>query len=219
MDYSFRDRLDAGSKLAARLDQFTHGDGIVLGLARGGVVVGYAVAMALDLPLQPLIVRKVGAPHNPELAIGAVSETGQQWLDLSIVRAAGATEEYIRHEVQAQVAEARRREHEYHTGAGLGAVRARPAIVVDDGIATGSTALVAVRSARDLGASQVILAIPVAPPQAVDFLQRQVDSLVVLMTPEPFMAVGLHYKRFDQVSDEGVIAYLKRAASRNEAES
>jgi putative phosphoribosyl transferase len=90
--------------------------------------------------------------------------------------------------------------------------------VVDDGIATGSTALVAVRSARDLGASEVILAIPVASQQAVDFLQRNVDRLVVLMTPEPFMAVGLHYDRFDQVTDEEVIAYLKRAAARTEAE-
>jgi putative phosphoribosyl transferase len=218
MEYSFRDRLDAGRKLAARLEEYRGSDAVVLGLARGGVVVGYAVAAALDLPLQPLIVRKLGAPQNPELAIGAVSETGEQWLDLGIVRAAGAAEEYIRHEVEAQVAEARRREHEYHSGAGLGAMRGRPAIVVDDGIATGSTALVAVRSARDLGATKVILAIPVASPQAVDFLQRHVDSLVVLMTPEPFMAVGLHYDRFDQVSDEEVIAYLKRASTCSEAE-
>jgi putative phosphoribosyl transferase len=218
MEYSFRDRLDAGTKLAAKLAEYRNGNAIVLGLARGGVVVGYAVATTLDLPLQPLIVRKLGAPQNPELAIGAVSETGEQWLDLGIVRAAGATEEYIRREVEAQVTEARRREHEYHTGHGLSAVQGRPAIVVDDGIATGSTALVAVRSARDLGASEVILAIPVASQQAVDFLQRNVDRLVVLMTPEPFMAVGLHYDRFDQVTDEEVIAYLKRAAARTEAE-
>jgi putative phosphoribosyl transferase len=218
MEYSFRDRLDAGKKLAARLEEYRGSSAIVLGLARGGVVVGYAVATALDLPFQALVVRKLGAPQNSELAIGAVSETGEQWLDLDIVRAAGATEEYIRREVEVQVAEARRREHEYRTGDGLSAARGKPAIVVDDGIATGSTALVAVRSARDLGASEVILAIPVASQQAVDFLQRHVDRLVVLMTPEPFMAVGLHYDRFDQVSDEEVIAYLKRAAAHLEAE-
>jgi predicted phosphoribosyltransferase len=207
----FVDRMDAGRQLAQALAEYSNANGLVLALPRGGVVVGYAVAEALHLPLQALVVRKLGAPQNPELAIGAVSETGVQWLDGSLVRATGAGEAYIQREIAAQVVEARRRQQEYAIGPGLGAVRDRVAVLVDDGIATGATALVAARSARDLGASQVILATPVASPPAVRFLQPEVDRLVALGTPEPFVAVGLYYQRFDQVSDAEVINYLTLA--------
>lgn len=212
MDDGFRDRLAAGERLAAVLSEYRDTNSIVLGMARGGVAVGYAVAQALDLPLEALIVRKLGAPHNPELAIGAVSETGAVWVDPKLVEMTGATEEYIRTEVAAQVAEATRRQREYAIGRGLEAIRGTIAVVTDDGIATGSSALVAVRSARDRGAAKVILAVPVASPQAVHFLKPSVDQLVVLAQPEPFYAVGLYYQQFDQVTDDEVVGYLRDAA-------
>jgi putative phosphoribosyl transferase len=212
MDDGFRDRLAAGERLAAVLQEYRDTDSIVLGMARGGVEVGYAVAENLDLPLEALVVRKLGAPQNPELAIGAVSETGAVWLDQHMVEMTGASDEYIRKEVGEQVAEAKRRQREYAIGPGLEAARGKIAIVTDDGIATGSSALVAVRSARDRGASKVILAVPVASRHAVHFLDPSVDQMVVLAEPEPFYAVGLYYQHFDQVTDDEVIGYLRRAA-------
>jgi predicted phosphoribosyltransferase len=210
----FTDRIDAGQQLAEALRGLRNGDGVILGLARGGVVVGFAVARALDLPLRALVVRKLGAPQNPELAIGAVSETGVRWLDTSLVQATGATDAYLQQEVAAQVAEARRRQEEYASVEGLETVRGQPAIVVDDGIATGATALVAVQSARDLGASEVIMATPVASQQAVQLLRQQADDVVTLLTPNPFIAVGLYYRNFEQVSDAEVKHYLAVAGSR-----
>lgn len=213
----FVDRLDAGRQLARALEPYRDSNALVLGLPRGGVVVGYAVSEALHLPLQALVVRKLGAPHNPELAMGAVSETGVRWLDSTIVRATGSDEAYIQQEIKTQVAEARRRQQEYAIGPGLATVRGTACILVDDGIATGATALVAARSARDLGASPVILATPVASPIAVRFLKPYADEMVVLATPEPFVAVGLYYRHFDQVSDAEVVNYLRLANEHQEA--
>lgn len=206
----YADRLDAGEKLAAALEAYRGTDAVVLGMARGGVAVGYAVARALGLPLEALVVRKVGAPGNPELAIGAVSETGRRWIDPVVVRATGTLEQYIDREVAAQIEEARRRQEMY--GATPEDVRGKVAIVVDDGIATGSSALVAVWSARDLGARRTVLATPAASPQAAARLREQADEVVVLQEPDPFLAVGLYYRRFDQVSDEEVKHYLRDSA-------
>jgi putative phosphoribosyl transferase len=212
MDDRFRDRLAAGEQLATALQEYRGSNSVVLGMARGGVAVGYAVAKSLDLALEALVVRKLGAPQNPELAIGAVSETGALWLDQNLVQATGASREYIQREVAEQVAEANRRQREYAIGPGLEVIRGRTAIVSDDGIATGASALVAVQSARNRGASTVILAVPVASRQAVRLLQPAVDQLVVLAEPDPFYAVGLYYQHFDQVTDNEVIDYLRRAA-------
>jgi putative phosphoribosyl transferase len=212
MDDRFRDRLDAGEHLATVLGAYRDTNSIVVGMARGGVVIGYAVAESLDLPLEALVVRKLGAPQNPELAIGAVSETGAFWLDQQIVAATGGGGEYIQREVAEQVAEAKRRQREYAIGPGLEAIRGRTAIVTDDGIATGASALVAIQSVRDRGAAKVILAVPVASRQAVRFLEPSVDHLIVLAQPEPFYAVGLYYQHFDQVTDDEVTDSLRRAA-------
>jgi putative phosphoribosyl transferase len=213
MDGGFVDRLDAGRQLAAALEEYRGSDAIVLCMARGGVAVGYAVARELNLPLRALIVRKLGAPSNPELAVGAVSETGVRWIDHDLARATGASAAYLEQEIAHQVAEARRRQEEYAGGPGVESVRGRPAIVVDDGIATGASALVAVRSVRDLGATQVVLATPAAAPQAAHILRPQVDRLVSLLTPDPFMSVGLYYRDFSQVSDTEVVRYLQDASS------
>lgn len=219
MSILFNDRLDAGYQLAGALNYLSGSNAVVLGLARGGVAVGYALATDLGLPLRALVVRKIRAPDNPELALGAVSETGERWLDPRIVDATGATPEFIRREIELQVAEARRRQQEYGNVGGLAAVRSHPAIVVDDGIATGSSALVAVRSARSLGASEVMLAVPVASAQAVESLRPTVDELVALSVPDRFLAVGCHYRRFDQLTDEEVLGFLTAAnvAGRGEA--
>jgi putative phosphoribosyl transferase len=208
---AFLDRIDAGEQLGRALTEYRERDALVLALPRGGVVVGYAVARELHLPLHALIVRKLGAPHNPELAIGAVSENDVKWLDYAIVREVGATERYIEREVAAQRAEAERRQREYRGGASLEDVRSRIAIVVDDGIATGATALVGAQSARRLEASQIVLATPVASVQAATFLEPYVDRFVALQTPDPFLAVGLHYQNFWQETDREVVEYLERS--------
>lgn len=208
------DRVDAGHHLAKALSEYRDSSAVVVGLARGGVVVGYGVSEQLDLPLQALVVRKLGAPSNPELAIGAISETGVQWIDPYLVAVTAASEAYIRGAERRELTEARRRQEEYHTGPGLESIRGRPAIVVDDGIATGATAMAAVRSARELGAGRVVLAAPVASAPAAQLLRPEVDDFVALDIPDPFYAVGLYYRNFDQVSDQEVIAYLDRAASR-----
>jgi putative phosphoribosyl transferase len=207
----YRDRLDAGQALARALERYRGSDARVLGMARGGVEVGFAVARALDLPLSALVVRKLGAPGNPELALGAVSETGRQWLDQAIVLASGADAGYVDHEITLQVAEARRRHEAYAVAEGPAAVAGKTGIVVDDGIATGASALVAVQSARDLGATRVVLATPVASPQATGLLRPEVDEFVVLATPDPFFAVGMFYQHFGQLSDDDVRRYLRLA--------
>jgi len=165
----------------------------------------------LHLPLGALVVRKIGAPFNPELAIGAVSETGVKWIDYELARATSATESYIEHEVELQTEEAVSRQRQYFAGVQPSEVRNRTGIVVDDGIATGASALVAVESVRGLGAKRVILATPTASPQAVCMLDPKVDQMVVLDVPDPFLAVGMHYVHFNQVSDEEVIRLLREA--------
>ncbi len=209
---AFIDRLQAGGLLGGALHEFRATNAVVLGLARGGVVVGYGVARELRLPLQALVVRKLGAPRNPELAIGALSETGEQWLDHDLVRATGASDDYLAAEIARQAAEAQRRRAEYGVEINLATVGAWSVIVVDDGIATGATALVGVRSARRLGAGRVILATPVASPQAIRMLQPTVDRLVTLAAPPDFRAVGLYYQHFAQVTDAEVVDYLRSAA-------
>jgi putative phosphoribosyl transferase len=211
----FADRVGAGRILAKRLSSFRGTDAQILGMARGGVMVGLGVAQALGLPLRALVVRKLGAPQNPELAVGAVSETGQLWIDRGLVLATGASESYLEREIARQVEEARRRKSEYD---GATSVEGVTGIVVDDGIATGASALVGVRSTRELGAARVVLATPVASPQAATVLQREADEVVVLETPDPFVAVGLYYSNFEQTTDDEVVRALRDANSQAKVE-
>jgi putative phosphoribosyl transferase len=206
----FTNRLDAGRRLADALDMYRGSDAVVVGLARGGVEVGYAVAAVLHLPLTVLVVRKLGAPSNSELAIGAISESGAQWIDPEICEATGADSTYLRLEGAAQAREAARRRQEYARALPLSTVAGRPAIVVDDGIATGATAVVGLRSMRALGASTVILATPVASPHAVQLLTPEADAIIATEVPPRFAAVGSFYANFRQLSDEEVIEYLGR---------
>ncbi|GAC1399967.1 MAG: phosphoribosyltransferase [Chloroflexota bacterium] len=206
---AFEDRKDAGERLA-RIIQCSD-TAVVAGLARGGVAVGFFVARALKLPLVALCVRKLGAPNNAELAIGAVSETGEVWVDRSMAEATNASESYVRAEVEAQILEAQRRRKLYSIGPQPELMKGREVIVVDDGIATGATALVALQSARRLGASRIVLATPAASSGAMRTLQLYVDQAIVLVVPDPFLAVGMYYKRFGQIDDDEVIRYLTDA--------
>jgi predicted phosphoribosyltransferase len=207
----FFDREDAGRKLARTLEGLP-ADALILGIPRGGVVVARAVADAVHRPLDVLVVRKLGAPHNPELAIGAIGPNGVISLDEDVLRALqGVPPDYIEREASAQMAEIERRMRLYRGDEPYPEVRDRYCVVVDDGIATGSTARAALRWLHGAQARPVALAVPVAPERTVRELEKEADRVVVLHAPPTFVAVGQWYVRFDQVEDDEVVAALKRA--------
>ena len=203
----FADRREAGARLGEALSRFRGSPSVVLAIPRGGVVVGAEVARALDAPLDVVIPRKVGAPGNPELGLGAVAP-GVRVLDERLIRDLGVSPSYLEEEIARQEREIERRSEAYRAGKPPLEVKGKTAIVVDDGVATGGTAVAATRWARRQGASHVVLAVPVAPRQSLPTLSREADEVVALATPEPFYAVGQWYGRFDQVSDEEVVATL-----------
>ena len=205
----FRDRRDAGQQLATRL-QFLGGQSnvIVLGIPRGGVVVSAEVARALNTPLDVFIARKLGAPFNPELAIGAVTSTGDVLLDDELVRDLRISDAVIEHEVEHQRKEIERRLGMYRQGRALLDVKNKTVVLIDDGIATGSTVLASLRSLRKQEPTRLILAVPVAPAETLKRLKRECDQAIVLAMPEPFFAVGRFYLMFDQTSDGEVVALL-----------
>ena len=206
----FADRQDAGERLAQAL-RHLEANALVLAIPRGGVIVGDVVARELGVPLDVVVPRKVGAPGNPELAIGAVAP-GIRVLDTRMVRALGVSERYLEREIATQEAEIERRQQVYRGGRPSQPVSGRVAIVVDDGVATGSTAVAALRWARAQAAERVVLAVPVAPPQTIDRLRVEADEVVALETPQPFLAVGEWYRDFDQTTDEQVVSALARSA-------
>jgi putative phosphoribosyl transferase len=206
----FADRADAAEQLAKVLVDYAGTDSVVLAIPRGGIVVGAAVARALGAPLDVVVPRKIGAPGNPELGLGAVAP-GVRVLDPRLIQGLRVSPEYLEREIAVQEREIERRQHAYREGRPPVDVRGKAAIVVDDGIATGGTAAAALRWARAQGADTVVLAVPVAPVQALERLRRDADRIVVLATPEPFLAVGEWYRRFDQTSDDEVIATLANA--------
>lgn len=211
----FTDRLDAGRQLATRLEHLRGQHAVVLGLPRGGVPVAFEVAQALDLPLDVIVVRKLGVPYQAELAMGAIGEGGARVLDARVLAATGvsakdlaAIEGRERAELEERVARLRRgRDPVDLTG--------RIAVIVDDGIATGSTARVACEVARHLGAARVIVAVPVAPVEAARGLPGA-DEVVCVWSPTEFMAVGNHYRDFSPTSDGEVIVLLDAAARRTQ---
>ncbi len=210
-----RDREEAGRLLAERLGAYRERAGaLILALPRGGVAVGYAMSLALRLPLDVLIVRKLGAPGNPEYAIGAVAENGSVYLNPEapvVLREFGVGREYIDRAERQQQGEIARRRTLYRHGRPLPDVHGREVLLVDDGIATGATFKAALEALRHQGARRVVAAIPVGPAETIRALRGQVDELTVLFTPEPFFAVGNHYEEFSQVGDEAVLAYLAGA--------
>lgn len=208
----FPDRREAGRLLAARLGRYEGRDRtVVLGLPRGGIVPAAEIAAALRLPLDVVISRKLGAPGNPELAIGAVAEGGAPYLNEEALASTEASEAHLAREVEHQRHEIARRQARFRDGRPLSLPERATAILVDDGVATGSTAIAAIRALREQGVGRLVFAIPVAPPDRADVLRGMVDELVVLATPAAFWAVGEFYEDFRQVSDDEVVALLARA--------
>ena len=205
----FSNRVEAGRKLASALKNADK-NAIVLAIPRGGVVVGYEVAHSLQVPLDVIITRKIGAPGNPELAIGAVAEDGTYILDNSLVEMLGVPLEYIEAEVESQKTEIKRRLQKYRGNASTPRLAGREVIVVDDGVATGSTLKAALLSLTKVGAKSVTVAVPVGPSDTVKDLKRHADRVVCLYTPEPFYAIGEFYADFDQTTDEEVTELLAK---------
>jgi putative phosphoribosyl transferase len=204
----FADREEAGRRLAAALGHLRGQDVVVLGIPRGGVEVAAVVAHELDVPLDVVIPRKVGAPGNPELGIGAVAQDVEV-LDQRLIRMLGVSQDYLRGEIAAQQEEIRRRSAAYRGDRPQLPLEGRVVVVIDDGVATGGTAAAALRWARAQRAARVVLAVPVAPEEAVRRLSDGADEVVVLATPEPFYAVGQWYDSFPQVSDQHVVELLR----------
>jgi putative phosphoribosyl transferase len=207
----FRDRSDAGRQLASRLLPLRGKDVVVLGLPRGGVAVAAEVARALDAPLDVILVRKLGVPAQPELGMGAIGEGDARVINTDVVRYSGASEADISAVERRERAELERRTKRFRGDAPREPLAGRIAVLVDDGIATGSTARAACQVARAQGAARVVLAAPVAPPSARSTLAGDADELVCLETPERFLAIGEWYDDFSQTRDEEVVALLRAA--------
>lgn len=210
----FRDRAEAGRALAAKLMGFAgRGDVIVLALPRGGVVVGYEVAQALAAPLDVFMVRKLGTPGQPELAMGAIASGGVVVLNQDVVHGMNIADEVIRGIAAREQQEIERREREYRGTHAAYPVRHHGVILVDDGLATGSTMRAAVIAVRDRDPASIVVAVPVAAASTCDQLrsESEVDHVVCLETPDRFQAVGEWYREFPQVSDEEVRDLLQRS--------
>ncbi|MCY1651589.1 phosphoribosyltransferase family protein [[Kitasatospora] papulosa] len=209
----FTDRTDAGRRLAVALRHLGRRDPVVLGLPRGGVPVAYEVAQALGAPLDVIVVRKLGVPYHPELGFGAIGEGGVRVISEEIVRRAGVGEKDLVAVERAEAAELVRRAHAYREGRPRLPLEGRAVVVVDDGVATGATARAACQVVRAQGAAYVVLAVPVAPPDAAARLREDADEVVYLSAPVLFSAVGEWYRDFSQTSDEEVVALLARASA------
>jgi putative phosphoribosyl transferase len=208
----FADRRAAGRALGQKLTHLQSDDVVVVGLPRGGVPVAYEVAEALGAPLDVILVRKLGVPYQPELAMGAIGEDGVRFLDARLVRLTHVTEDELARVEARERLELDRRVQQYrHTTPRL-PLAGKTALIVDDGLATGSTARAAIEVARLHGASRVVLAVPLAPVETVESLREVADDVVALATPEPFLAVGNGYRDFRQVGDDEVTEILRNVS-------
>jgi putative phosphoribosyl transferase len=209
---TFIDRIDAGRRLAARLEHMRGGSVVVVGLPRGGVPVAFEVARALDAPLDVIVVRKLGVPYQPELGMGAIGEDGVRVINEEVVRGAGVSAREVADVEARERAELERRVRLFRGDRPRTALEGRTVVVVDDGVATGSTARAACQVVRAQGAAWVVLAVPVAPLGWEARFGDVADELVCLETPEPFYAIGQFYDDFTQTTDQEVAACLERAA-------
>lgn len=210
---TFRDRADAGRRLADLLGAYADDRPIVLALPRGGVVTAFEVAQALHAPLDVLVVRKLGAPAQPEFGVGAIAPNGVRVVDSGSMALAGMTTEDLKAVIERESAELLRRERRYRAGRRPLDVRGRTVILVDDGIATGVTVRAAIASLRKSGASRIVLAVGVCPPETAWRLRPEVDDLVTVLSPSDLVAVGLYFDDFGQVEDDEVVRLLERAAA------
>jgi predicted phosphoribosyltransferase len=210
----FQDRFDAGRLLASKLPPFANrSDTVVLALPRGGVPVGFEVAKALNVPLDVFVVRKLGVPGQEELAMGAIASGGICVLNEDPVRALGIPNEVIKAVAADEERELERREHLYREGRPAVAVQGRTVILVDDGLATGSSMRVAAAALKRKKPAQIVVAVPVGAPETCAEIESEVDQIVCVATPEPFRSVGEWYRDFSQTSDEEVRDLLRRAGA------
>ncbi|HTR76693.1 MAG TPA: phosphoribosyltransferase [Gemmatimonadaceae bacterium] len=215
----FQNRRDAGRRLATLLHGFANRpDVIVLALPRGGVPVGFEIATALGLPLDVFVVRKLGVPWHEEFAMGAVASGGVRVLNPDVIRQASVSDEELRHTTAVEVAELERREKEYRDDQPFPDLRGQTVILVDDGLATGSTMRAAVAAVRKQRAAHVVVAVPVASRDGCAAFRHIADEIICAEVPEPFEAVGLWYDDFAQTTDDEVRELLDRARRRTRGE-
>lgn len=208
----FKDRRDAGKKLAQKLSAYSgKPDILVLALPRGGVPVAYEVALALSAPLDVFIVRKLGLPGREELAMGAVASGGVRVLNGDIVRMLSIPEEVINIVVKRELRELQRREELYRGNRPTPEVRERTILLIDDGLATGASMRAAIAGLRAQNPARIVVAVPAAAPEACEAFQAEVDEIVCAITPEPFYGVGRWYEDFSQVTDEEVRMFVEEA--------
>jgi putative phosphoribosyl transferase len=215
---AFPDRTDAGRQLGGRLSGYAgRPDVVVLALPRGGVPVAFEVARALQAPLDVFLVRKLGVPGHEELAMGAIAGGGVRVLNEEVVEGVGITDEEIEEAARIEGEELIRRERLYRGNRPPLDVRGRTVILVDDGLATGSSMRAAITALRRLEPAGIVVAVPLGAPETCEDIHSRADDLVCLLTPEPFLAVSAWYEDFSQTTDEEVRGYLERAASERAA--
>ncbi len=205
----FEDRMDAGKQLAEKLADIAQKDGVVLAIPRGGVVVGAEIAKKFGLKMDIIIPRKIGSPGNPEAAIGAVAQDGTTIIDSHLIERMGISESELKNIVSSKINEIKRRMLVYVGNESPRNYKGKQLIVVDDGVATGYTMVAALRSVRNYQPGEMVLLVPVAPPDVLLMLEKEVDRVVCLYTPETFYGVGQFYRHFEQTSDEEVINILR----------
>jgi putative phosphoribosyl transferase len=206
----FRDRHDAGQRLAQKLLPYKEAENtMVIALPRGGVVVGYDISLALRLPLDVFITRKLGTPSNPELAMGALAETGYRHMNEDVIREYHVSKAEVDEEILCQESEIRRRIERYRGGRALPSLKGQTVILVDDGIATGATFYASLGALLKAETARIVAAVSVAPPRVLAELKMLVDDVVVLHTSEWFFGIGQFYEQFPQVEDEEVITCLE----------
>jgi putative phosphoribosyl transferase len=209
----FKNRRDAGRQLAARLSTYAdEGEVVVLGIPHGGVPVAFEVAQALHAPLDVFLSSKLGVPGNEELAFGALADKGGRVLDQSIIRALGITPEQIQQITESTEHELREQAQLYRKTRPALTVEGKTVILIDDGIATGSSIYAAIQALRQMNPRRLVIGVPVAPPSTCSWLRTKVDALVVLYAPVQFQAVGEFYSDFSQTSDQEVIDLLDQSA-------
>ncbi len=206
----FKDRHEGGKLLAKELARYERAkDAIVIALPRGGVVVGYDICLALALPLDVLITRKLGTPWNPESAMGAIAETGYVHMNSDVMREYHVTQAQLDREMESQKSEIQRRIQRYRGGQAMASLKGKTVILVDDGIATGATFYASIGAISKQETARLVAALPVAPPRIVAELKGLVDEVVVLYSTEWFFGIGQFYEQFPQVDDEEVVASLE----------
>jgi putative phosphoribosyl transferase len=217
----FSDRSEAGQRLADKLVHLKDKQPIVLGLPRGGVAVGFEIARALDAPLDIVLVRKIGVPWQPELALGAITDGAghETFIDRNLAAILDIPDSYIEAETARQLQEIERRRDTYCEGRPALEITGHTAIVVDDGIATGATMRVALQAVRRFGPTRLVLAVPVAPPDTLATLREEVDEAVCLEIPVELGSIGYYYRDFHQMSDHEVTDLLTRASQFTERAS